>query len=52
MNYVNSLFFNIFMRIIYRYIFVFVDRFIKMKHLILIVIMKAKKVAQVFYVNV
>ena len=40
------------MKIIYRYIFVFVDRFIKMRHLIFTVIMKAKKVAQAFYVNV
>ena len=40
------------MRITYRYILVFVDRFIKMKHLIFIVIMKAKKAAQAFYVNI
>ena len=40
------------MRIIYRYIFVFVDRFIKMRHLIFIVIMKAKEIVQAFYVNV
>ena len=52
MNYVDPLLSNIFMKIIYRYILVFVDRFIKMKHLILIVIMKAKEAAQVFYVNV
>ena len=52
MNYINSFSFNIFMKIIYRYIFVFVDRFIKIKHLIFIVIMKAKKVVQIFYVNV
>ena len=52
MNYVNSLFFNIFMKIIYRYILVFVDRLIKMKHLVFIVIMKTKKVVQTFYVNV
>ena len=52
MNYVNFFSFNIFMKIIYRYIFVFVDRFIKIKHLIFIVIMKTKKIAQIFYVNV
>ena len=45
-------FFNIFMRITYWYILVFVDRFIKMKHLIFIVIIKTKKIVQVFYVNV
>ena len=45
MNYVNSLSFNIFMKIIYRYIFVFVDRFMKIKHLIFTIIMKAKKTA-------
>ena len=40
------------MKIIYRYILVFVDCFIKMKHLIFTVIIKAEKVVQVFYVNV
>ena len=43
MNYVDLLSFNIFMNVIYRYVLVFVDRFIKMKHLILIVLMKIKE---------
>ena len=52
MNYVNSFSFNIFMNIIYRYIFVFVDRFIKMRHLVLTIIMKIKKVINAYYVYV
>ena len=40
------------MNVIYRYIFVFVDRLIKMRHLIFIVIMKIKETTQTFYVYV
>ena len=49
MYYVNSLSINIFINVIYRYIFVFVDRLIKMRHLILIVIMKVKKITLIYY---
>ena len=41
-----------FMKIIYWYILVFVDRFIKMRHLVFTVIIKAKKAAQAFYANI
>ncbi len=36
MNYVNSLSLSIFISITYRYVLIFIDHFIKMKHLILI----------------
>ena len=49
MNYVNFFSINIFMNVIYRYIFVFVDRLIKMRHLIFIVIMKIKKIILTYY---
>ena len=52
MNYVNFLSFNIFMSIIYRYIFVFVDRFIKMKHLVFTITMKIKEIINAYYVHV
>ena len=52
MNYVDSLFSNIFMRITYRYILVFVNRLTKMRHLVFITIIKIEKVANTFYINV
>jgi hypothetical protein len=52
MNYVKSLNFSIFMRIIYRYILVFIDRLFKMRHFVLISTMKVEKVANSFYQNV
>ncbi len=52
MNYVNSLSFNIFMSITYKYMLVFVDCFSKMKHLVLIIFMKVKKATYNFYAHV
>ncbi len=52
MNYVNSLLLNIFMNITYKYILVFIDHFIKMKHLILITFMKVEEVINCFYAHV
>jgi hypothetical protein len=52
MNYVKSLNFSIFMRIIYRYILVFIDRLFKMRHFVFISTMKVEKVANSFYQNV
>ncbi len=52
MNYVNSLLLNIFMSIIYRYILVFIDHFIKMRHLVLITSMKVEEVINCFYAHV
>jgi hypothetical protein len=52
MNYVRSLNLSIFMRIIYRYILVFIDRLFKMRHFVLISTMKVDKVANSFYQNV
>ena len=52
MNYVSFLLVNIFMNVIYRYILIFVDCFIKMKHFVFIVIMKVKKSIDAFYVHV
>jgi hypothetical protein len=52
MNYVRSLNLNIFMRIIYRYILVFIDRLFKMRHFVFISTMKVDKVANSFYQNV
>ncbi len=52
MNYVNSLSLNIFMNITYKYVLIFVDHFIKMKHLVLITSMKVEKVINCFYVYV
>ncbi len=52
MNYVNSLSLNIFMSITYKYILVFVDHFIKMKHLVLITFMKVEEVINCFYAHV
>jgi len=52
MNYVNSLSLNIFMNITYKYILVFVDHLIKMRHLILITFMKVEEVINCFYAHV
>ena len=52
MNYVKSLFFSIFMKIIYQYILVFIDCLIKMWHLVLIISMKLEKIINVFYQHV
>ena len=52
MNYIDFLSSNIFISVIYRYILVFVDHFIKMRHLVLIVSMKIKEVINFFYVHV
>ena len=48
----SFLFVNIFINVIYQYILIFVDRFIKMKHLVFIIIMKVKKLIDAFYVHV
>ncbi len=52
MNYVNFLLLNIFMSITYKYVLVFVDHFVKMRHLILITFMKVEKVINCFYAYV
>ncbi len=52
MNYVDSLSLSIFMNVIYRYVLVFVDRLIKMRHLVLTVIMKVKEVTNAYYAHV
>ena len=51
-NYVNSLSFNIFMNITYKYILVFIDHFIKMRHLVLITSIKVEEVINCFYAHV
>jgi hypothetical protein len=52
MNYVRSLNLSIFMRIIYRYILIFIDRLFKIRHFVLISTMKVDEVANSFYQNV
>ncbi len=52
MNYVDSLSFNIFISITYKYVLIFVNHFIKMKHLILIISMKVEEVINCFYAHV
>jgi len=52
MNYVDSLSFNIFMNITYKYVLIFIDHFIKMKHLVLITFIKVKEVINCFYAYV
>ncbi len=52
MNYVNSLSLNIFMNITYKYVLVFVDNLIKMRHLVLITSMKVEEVINCFYAHV
>ncbi len=52
MNYVNSLSLNIFMSITYKYVLVFIDHLIKMRHLVLITSMKVEEVINCFYAHV
>ncbi len=52
MNYVDSLSLSIFMNITYKYVLVFIDCFIKMRHLILITFMKVEEVINCFYAHV
>jgi len=52
MNYVNSLLLNIFINITYRYVLVFIDHLIKMKHLVLITSMKVEEAINCFYAYV
>ncbi len=52
MNYVNSLSLSIFMNITYKYILIFVDCLIKMKHLVLITSMKVEEIINCFYAHV
>jgi len=52
MNYVDSLSLNIFMNITYKYILIFIDHLIKMKHLVLITFMKVEEVINCFYAHV
>jgi len=52
MNYVNSLSLSIFMNITYKYVLVFIDHFIKMRHLVLITSMKVEEVINCFYAHV
>ncbi len=52
MNYVDFLSFSIFMSITYKYVLVFIDHLIKMKHLILITFMKVEEVINYFYAHV
>jgi len=52
MNYVNSLSLSIFMSITYKYVLVFIDHFIKMRHLVLITSMKVEEVINCFYAHV
>ncbi len=52
MNYVNSLSLSIFISIIYKYVLIFVDHFIKIKHLVLITSIKVEKVINCFYAYV
>ncbi len=52
MNYVDSLSLNIFMNITYKYVLVFVNHFIKMRHLVLITSMKVEEAINCFYAHV
>jgi len=52
MNYVNFLSLNIFINITYKYVLVFVDHLIKMRHLVLITSMKVEEVINCFYAYV
>ncbi len=52
MNYVDSLSLNIFMNITYKYVLVFVNHLIKIKHLVLITSMKVEEVINCFYAYV
>ena len=52
MNYVDSLSFSIFISITYKYVLIFVDHFIKMRHLDFITFMKVEEVINCFYAYV
>ncbi len=52
MNYVNSLSFSIFMNITYKYVLVFIDHLIKIRHLVLITSMKVEEAINCFYAHV
>ncbi len=52
MNYVDSLSLSIFMNITYKYVLVFIDHFIKMKHLVFITFMKVEEAINCFYAHV
>ncbi len=52
MNYVDSLSLSIFMNITYKYVLIFIDHLIKMKHLVLITSMKVEEVINCFYAHV
>ncbi len=52
MNYVDSLSLSIFMNITYKYVLVFINRLIKMRHLVLITSMKVEEVINCFYAHV
>ncbi len=52
MNYVNSLSLSIFISITYKYVLVFIDHLIKMRHLVLITFMKVEEVINCFYAHV
>ncbi len=52
MNYVDSLSLSIFMSITYKYVLVFVNCLIKMRHLVLITFMKVEEVINCFYAHV
>ncbi len=51
-NYVDSLSLSIFMNITYKYVLVFIDYLIKMRHLVLITFMKVEEVINCFYAYV
>ncbi len=52
MNYVDSLLLSIFMNITYKYVLVFINCFIKIKHLVFITFIKVEEVIDCFYVHV
>jgi len=52
MNYINSLSLSIFMNITYKYVLIFIDHFIKIRHLVLIISMKVEEVINYFYAYV
>ncbi len=52
MNYVNSLSLSIFISITYRYVLVFIDHLIKIRHLVLITSMKVEETINCFYAHV
>ena len=51
-DYVGSLLASTFMGVTYHYVLVFIDRLIKMRHLVLTAIMKVEEVTQAFYAYV